>query len=81
MGLTELVPFGILVLAAATHVTVHVALSWGLGQRGPWLRGLIALLVPPCAPYWGYEAGLKKRSAGWVVSLVVYVVALTVSLL
>jgi hypothetical protein len=81
MGLMELVAFGILVVAAATLITIHVALAWGLARRGPVLRGVIALLVPPLAPYWGYEADLKKRCAAWVVSLVVYVIALTVNLL
>lgn len=81
MGLQELSAFAILVIASAAHVTVHVALLFGLFRRGPALRALAALLLPPLAPFWGYEVGLKKRSAAWLVSLVVYVVALTLCLL
>ncbi len=77
----ELAAFAVLLVASATHVTTHVALAWGLGRRGPLWRGLAALLVPPLAPFWGYEAELQKRSALWVVSLFVYGVALVICLL
>ncbi len=77
----ELAALGILVVASATHVTAHVALAWGLMRRGPAWRGLVALIIHPLAPLWGYEAHLKKRSALWVASLFVYGVALVVCLL
>jgi hypothetical protein len=77
----ELASLGILVVASAIHVTAHVALAWGLMRRGPAWRGLMALVLHPLAPLWGYEARLLKRSALWVVSLFVYGVALVISLL
>ena len=33
----------------------HVALSFGLARLGPWHRGLVAFVVPPLAPFWGYH--------------------------
>lgn len=56
----------------------HVALSFGLARLGPWHRGLIAFVVPPLAPYWGYYSGrLHTRSLIWIVSLVMHVACLT----
>ena len=55
----------------------HVALSVGLAVLGPWHRGLIAFLVPPLAPFWGYGGKLHARSLLWIVALVMHVACLT----
>jgi len=55
----------------------HVALSLGLALLGPWQRGLIALVVPPLAPFWGYHGKLHTRSLLWIVALVTHVACLT----
>ena len=55
----------------------HVALSVGLGLRGPWHRGLVAFLVPPLAPFWGYSGKLHTRSIVWIASLVAHVACVT----
>ncbi len=66
--------FGLLLVA-------HVTLVIGLVRREPRWRGLVALLVPPLAPYWGYEAQLSKRVTLWVVSLTVYLASVTAAAL
>jgi len=55
----------------------HVALSVGLAMLGPWQRGLIAFVVPPLAPFWGYSGKLHTRSLLWIISLVTHVACLT----
>ncbi len=55
----------------------HVALSVGLAVLGPWQRGLIAFVVPPLAPFWGYSGKLHARSLLWIISLVMHVACLT----
>ena len=55
----------------------HVALSVGLAVLGPWQRGLIAFVVPPLAPFWGYHGKLHGRSLLWIVALVTHVACLT----
>lgn len=55
----------------------HVALSAGLAVRGPWHRGLLAFLVPPLAPLWGYHGKLHTRALVWIVATVVHVACLT----
>lgn len=64
-----------LVLSFATLVTAHVALAFGLTLERPRWKGPLALLVPPLAPYWGMEAGMKKRAAFWVGAVCVYALA------
>ena len=62
------VAFGVL-------LTAHVALLAGLALRRPRWRGPLALLVPPLAPYWGYETGMRIRTLIWVGAVCVYAVA------
>lgn len=64
-----------LVVSFAALVTAHVALAFGLTLARPRWRGPVALLVPPLAPYWGMEAGMKRRAAVWVTALVIYALA------
>jgi hypothetical protein len=71
----DLVVFIALVAAFALLSTVHLAIAMRLSLREPRWRGLVALVVPPLAPYWGMEAGMKKLATLWIVALSIYVVA------
>jgi ABC-type uncharacterized transport system permease subunit len=71
----DLVTFAALVAAFALLVTMHVALSFRLLLRQPPWRGLVALILPPLAPYWGMEAGMKRMATLWIVALSIYIVA------
>ncbi|AUX47392.1 hypothetical protein SOCE26_089120 [Sorangium cellulosum] len=69
-----------LVLAFATWVTVHVALAARLILRsGPRWRGVVALVVPPLAPIYGFRQGWRRLSTLWIVCLILYVLALLVA--
>ncbi|MBX3130720.1 MAG: hypothetical protein KF718_28640 [Polyangiaceae bacterium] len=63
---------GLLIGSFAVLVTTHVALALGLFGRTPRWRGGVALVVPPLAPYWGMEAGMKGRAALWIIALFTY---------
>ncbi|MCC6215044.1 MAG: hypothetical protein IT376_09260 [Polyangiaceae bacterium] len=63
-----------LVASFATLVTAHLWLAIGLTARKPWWRGPVALVVPPLAPWWGLDAGLRLRSALWITGACGYVV-------
>jgi enterochelin esterase-like enzyme len=65
----------LLVFAFAVFVTTHVALAYGLSSRQPRWQALVALLVPPLAPYWGWRA-LRGRTVLWGASFVAYAVLL-----
>jgi hypothetical protein len=64
-----------LVGSFALLVTVHVALAAGLLLRSPRWRAPIAFLVPPLAPYWGMQEGMRVRTALWLSALGVYILA------
>ena len=66
--LAAAVTFGLL-------VTAHVVLAASLALLKPRWRGLVALLVPPLAPYWGMEQRMRLRSALWLGAAAAYVVA------
>jgi hypothetical protein len=64
-----------IVASFAAFITAHVALAVGLVARNPRARGLVALLVPPLAPYFGIREKMWARSILWGAALVAYVAA------
>lgn len=68
-----------LVTALAAFATAHVALSAALALHKPWWRGLVAFLVPPLAPVWGFIAKRRVASAAWCAFLAIYVAARVVA--
>jgi hypothetical protein len=77
MGRDEVVA-ATLVVAFAILVTAHVTLLVGLAARAPRWRALVALVVPPLAPYWGWQA-LRRRSVAWMAGAGAYAVLLVVA--
>ena len=77
----DFVLLGMLCTAVGLHVVAHVTLVIGLLRRDPWWHGLVALFVPPLAPYWGYEARFRKRVTLWVVTLALYLASVTAAAL
>jgi hypothetical protein len=66
---------GMLVLSASfgSLVTAHVVLVAKLATQPPRWRALLALCLPPLAPYWGLEERRYTWSAVWIVAALVYV--------
>jgi len=52
-------------------------LSVGLARLGPWQRGLLAFVVPPLAPFWGYHGKLHRRSLIWIIAVTIHIACLT----
>lgn len=76
----DAVALALLVLAFATLVTVHVALSAGLAARTPRWRGAVALVLPPLAPWWGWRTRMRARTVLWIVAAAIYVALLAFAL-
>lgn len=66
-----------LVISAGVLLSTHVSLSVGLARLGPWHRGLIAFVVPPLAPFWGYHGKLHTRSLIWIIAVTIHIACLT----
>lgn len=72
----DFVLFGMMVVAFAMFVTAHIVLIFALvfAHRPRW-RGLAAMVLPPLAPMWGWQAGRTKSVAIWSIGLGLYAVA------
>jgi hypothetical protein len=65
--------------ALAVFVAAHVVLAAGLARRGGHVRAVVAFLVPPLAPWWGYRAGLRIATIVWCAALAVYTLGIVVA--
>lgn len=63
-------------LTFASLSTLHVALAFAIGQRLGKLRGWLAFLAFPVAPYFGIMAGAKTRAFVWCLLLLSYLALL-----
>jgi hypothetical protein len=70
-----------LVGSFAILCTAHLSLAFGLSQQKPRWRGLVALVLAPLAPYWGYSAKMRLRALVWVGAFSVYSLALVAAIL
>lgn len=76
MSVRDVIIMAAVLVPFAAFVTVHVALAGRLTLRmHPRWRGLVALLLPPFAPIWGFREGMRKLSWAWLIVLGVYVLA------
>jgi hypothetical protein len=57
-------------------LATHVALSAAFFAEPPRWRALVALLVPPLAPYWGFSTKRKALSVLWLAFFVAYALTL-----
>jgi hypothetical protein len=73
--MSDAVWFALVVVAFAGALTCHVTLVVGLWRRVGAKRGLLGLLVPPAAPYFGLRAHMWLRSIAWIACVVTYGVA------
>jgi hypothetical protein len=64
-----------LVVAFAALVTAHLSLVAALARTRAWWRAVVALVVVPLAPIWGYRERLRVRTGLWVASATVYIAA------
>jgi hypothetical protein len=76
----DAVVVAVLVASFAALVTTHLAVAVRLTWRRPRYRGLVALIVPPLAPLWAYEAGWRRLSWLWVGAVAVYAAAVAVAM-
>jgi hypothetical protein len=68
--------YAFIVFVFATWCTVHLVLCVELAKKD-WKRAMGGFFAFPLAPYFGYNLAIKKLSALWVVSAVLYAFSLT----
>lgn len=69
-----------LAVALAVLAGAHLGIVWGLARRGVRgrIRAAIAAFVLPLAPWWGWEAGLRRRTITWCAALALYTLGIVV---
>ena len=70
---------GLLIVAFALLITVHVTIAFGLFKKPPRWRAPVAFFVPVMAPYWAWREHMRVRAGMWIGAVVVYLVALLLS--
>jgi hypothetical protein len=70
-----------LLLSFAAWLCLHVSMVYRLLFRQPRWWSLLAFvpLLLPLAPYWGYQAGLRKSAVTWGLLLALYTVMLVLA--
>ena len=76
----DLAIYASILILFAVWMTAHVLLCVRLAQR-QFLRGLAGFVVFPMAPYWGQSLHIKKLPTIWMVSALLYVLALIAGLI
>ena len=71
-------PYALLV-ALVAHFAAHVAIVSGLASKRAWMRAALAFVVPPLAPWWGWEAGMRRRVIAWGAALAAYAILVTLA--
>lgn len=76
----DTVVLAMLVLSFATLLTTHLVIALRLSLRArPRYRGLLALLVPPLAPFFAWGQHWRRLAALWVGAVVSYAVLVVVA--
>ena len=65
----------------AGAVAAHASLVIGLALLRPriWWRPVLAILIPPLAPYWGSRHGLRRRTYAWLAAIALYALGVAVA--
>ncbi len=75
----DTVVVGLLIVAFAWVVTTHVAIAFGLLQRRPRWRALVALALVLPGVYWAWRERMRTRVVLLAGGVVVYLVLLALA--
>ena len=62
----------VLLVALVAHAGAHVALLVTLARKKPRYRAVVAFVLPPLAPYYGWLGGASRLALVWLAGLGVY---------
>ncbi|MEM9692408.1 MAG: hypothetical protein AAGA56_07675 [Myxococcota bacterium] len=65
-----------LLASFAGWLLIHVVLAVRLMRRAPHWRGVVALFLPPLAPWWAAKARWSGAVYAWLGALLLYVTIL-----
>lgn len=69
----------LLLVVLLSHVAAHVTIAIGLKSRTSSRRALVAFVITPLAPLWGWRAGMRRPVYAWVMTLAAYAFGVAVA--
>jgi hypothetical protein len=69
----------VLFVVLLAHVAAHVLLAVGLNKQTSWRRAVVAFVLPPLAPLWGWRAGMRRPVYVWAATLVAYAIGVAIA--
>ena len=79
MSARDIIVTSTVIGAFALLLTLHVAIAAALSARRPRWRALVALLVPPFAPYFAFREKMRARGWAWLAACAVYATGLALA--
>ncbi len=68
-----------LLVALIVFLGVHVVVVTRVARGSSARRALLALVLPPLAPFYAWEAGHSRYAIAWAVALLAYVVGVALA--
>jgi hypothetical protein len=75
--LNAVVPY-VLLAALLVHFGAHVAIVAGLAAERAFGKAAVALFIPPLAPWWAWQEGMRRRFLLWIGALAIYALGVAV---
>jgi hypothetical protein len=72
----------LLAIFAGTHVAIAIGLAFGPRRAGGTRmlrRAVLGLVVPPLAPWWAWQAGLRVQTIVWGAALALYALGVAIT--
>ena len=79
MSFRDLIFVIVAIVSCALLITAQISIVAALAVRPPRWRALVAIVIPPLAPFWALREKLRGRAATWIVSALIYAIARIVS--
>ncbi len=67
-----------LLLLLCGFLGAHLALLGGLARRGLWWSVVLAVALPPFAPWSGWQCRMRARSIAWAATLALYALGVVI---
>ncbi len=69
----------VLLVGLVLFIGSHLAIVVQLARGRAWARAALALALPPLAPWWAWELGMRRAAYAWVGSLAAYTVGVALT--
>jgi len=69
---------GVTALALLAAIAAHATLLVRVARQRPRYLALVALAIPPLAPYWAWRAGARRPVYLWLAAVILYALGVAI---